>query len=124
MSTVSARRMYLSVSPSVWRCLKLGALGALTIVILAALRNVDWAKTESVLSAAKPGWIVLAIIANTAILPCWALFWQALRPRGEQPVSFARMLDITSISSALMNTLPFGGGHASAVVLLIKRANT
>jgi uncharacterized membrane protein YbhN (UPF0104 family) len=34
------------------------------------------------------------------------------------------MLEITSVSSALMNTLPFGGGHASAVVLLIKRGNT
>jgi len=27
------------------------------------------------------------------------------------------------VSSALMNTLPFGGGHASAVALLVRRAN-
>jgi uncharacterized membrane protein YbhN (UPF0104 family) len=113
-----------TIPPSVWRWSKIAALGGLTFVILAALRNVDWTKTASVLSAGKPGWIVVAVLANATILPCWALFWQALRPRGEQPVSFGRMLDITSISSALMNTLPFGGGHASAVVLLVRRAHT
>jgi uncharacterized membrane protein YbhN (UPF0104 family) len=34
------------------------------------------------------------------------------------------MLEITSTSSSLMNTLPFGGGHASSVMLLIRRGGT
>lgn len=112
------------VPPHVWRWLRLGALLGLSIVVLAAVRNVDWAKTAAALRGARFGWLVLALSANAAILPCWALFWRALRPRAEERVSFARMLEITSVSSALMNTLPFGGGHASAIVLLIKRGST
>ena len=112
------------VSPSVWRWLKVAALAMLSVVVLAALRNVDWGKTGAALRGANAGWLLLALIANAVILPCWALFWGALRPRAEAAVSFGRMLEITSVSSALMNTLPFGGGHASAVVLLIKLGNT
>jgi uncharacterized membrane protein YbhN (UPF0104 family) len=112
------------VPPSVWRWVKVAALVGLTIVVLIGLRGVDWAKTSTALAHARVGWILIAILANAAILPGWALFWRTLRPRSERPVSFGRMLEITSISSALMNTLPFGGGHASAVVLLIKRGDT
>jgi len=112
-------------APSVpWQWVKLVGFGVLTVVVIAAMRNVDWRKTAAALHDAKPGWLLIAVVANAAILPCWAMFWRTLRSRGEQDVSFARMLEITSISSALMNTLPFGGGHASAVVLLIKRGNT
>ena len=110
--------------PSVWRWLKLAAFCGLTAVVVMALRRVDWAKTGEALRGGQIGWLLVAIAANAAIIPCWALFWRALRPRAEQPVSFLRMLEITSMSSALMNTLPFGGGHASAIVLLVKRGNT
>jgi uncharacterized membrane protein YbhN (UPF0104 family) len=34
------------------------------------------------------------------------------------------MFEITSTASSLMNTLPFGGGHASSVVLLVRRGET
>lgn len=112
------------LQPNVWRWLRVGALVALSVVVVLALRTVDWPKTIAALRAAQIGWLVLAVVANAAILPCWALFWRSLRARSEEPVSFARMLEITSVSSALMNTLPFGGGHASAIVLLIKRGNT
>lgn len=39
-------------------------------------------------------------------------------------MSFRRMFEIASTSSALMNTVPFGGGHASSIVLLMRRGNT
>jgi uncharacterized membrane protein YbhN (UPF0104 family) len=112
------------ISPNAWRWLKLAALGALSAGVLLTLRKVDWAKTGEALRGAQIGWLLVAIAANGAIIPCWALFWQVLRPRAEESVSFVRMLEITSMSSALMNTVPFGGGHASAIVLLIKRGNT
>ena len=121
---VQAPSLTARLSPTVWRWLKLAALCGLTVVVLIALRTVDWAKTGEALRSANIGWLLIAIAANTAIIPCWALFWRVLRPRGEQPVSFTRMLEITSMSSALMNTVPFGGGHASAIVLLVKRGNT
>ena len=112
------------VSPNVWRWLKMAALFALSAAVLAAVRKVDWTKTGEALRGARIAWLLVAIAANAAIIPCWALFWRSLRPRSEGPVSFARMLEITSVSSALMNTLPNAGGHASAIVLLIKRGNT
>jgi uncharacterized membrane protein YbhN (UPF0104 family) len=121
---LAAQAVTTRVPPSAWRWLRAAALVALSIVVVAALRNVDWGKTGAALRGADFGWLFVALVANAAILPCWALFWRALRPRTEEPVSLARMLEITSVSSALMNTLPFGGGHASAVVLLIKRGNT
>ena len=34
------------------------------------------------------------------------------------PGVFRRMLEMSSVSSSLMNTVPFGGGHASSVLLL------
>ena len=34
------------------------------------------------------------------------------------------MFEIVSTASALMNTVPFGGGHASSIVLLIRRGDT
>jgi len=123
-SGIGAPTVATRLQPNAWRWLRIGALVALSVVVVVALRNVDWRKTTAALRGAQIGWLVLAIVANAAILPCWALFWRSLRPRNEEPVSFARMLEITSVSSALMNTLPFGGGHASAIVLLIKRGNT
>ena len=121
---ISAPSLTARVSPTARRLLRLAALGALSGVVVTALRHVDWTKTGEALRGAQIGWLFVATAANTAILPCWALFWKLLRPRGEEPASFARMLEITSVSSALMNTLPFGGGHASAILLLIKRGKT
>src|SRR5690348_12858857 len=121
---VITRRLLPTVSPVVWRALTLAGFVGLTALVVSALRNIDWTKTLSALHDARYGWIAVAVLANTAILPCWALFWRSLRPSGEPSVSFGRLLEVTSMSSALMNTLPLGGGHASSIVLLIKRGNT
>jgi uncharacterized membrane protein YbhN (UPF0104 family) len=121
---VRARALATKVPPSAWLGLKLAALAGLTVGIALMLRTVEWTKTVAALRDARPGWLFVAVLANAAILPCWALFWRTLRPHSETSVSFGRMLEITSVSSALMNTLPFGGGHASSVVLLINRGDT
>ena len=65
----------------------------------------------------------MAVAANTVILLFWTGFWRVLLPRGEQ-VSYARMFAIAAVSSAIMNTVPFLAGHASSVVLLVRRGGT
>lgn len=92
-----------------------------TALIVACARTVDWSRATEVWAAARPAWLVIAALANSAILICWATFWQTLLPLSESRVAWRRMLEIVSTSSSLMNTVPFGGGHASSVVLLIKR---
>ena len=124
MTLRAVRAAFDRVPPGVWRAARICGLVALTLIVAASLRNVDWARTGAALRDARPGWIVVAVAANTTILACWAAFWRALRPRDERRVSYGRMFEITSTASSLMNTLPFGGGHASSVVLLIKRGET
>jgi uncharacterized membrane protein YbhN (UPF0104 family) len=106
------------------RIVRIMALVAVTAILAVSLRNVDWVRTAAALRDGDWQWLVVAIAANVLILVCWAAFWRALRPAGESPVSFARMFEVSAVSSSLMNTLPFGGGHASSVVLLIRRADT
>ena len=95
-----------------------------TAILVAAARRVNWAHALSVAADARPGWIVLAVLANAAILLWWAGYWKLLLPRADGRVPYRRMLEIVSVTSALMNTVPFGGGHASAIVTLNRRAST
>jgi uncharacterized membrane protein YbhN (UPF0104 family) len=107
----------------IWlRVARVVALVAVTIAAIVAVRAVNWPRTLEALRDANGAWLAAAVVANTTILIWWAAFWLAVRPRSEPAVSWKRMFEIASTSSALMNTLPFGGGHASAVVLLVKRA--
>jgi uncharacterized membrane protein YbhN (UPF0104 family) len=125
MTAPAAPRRWLpAISPTMWRRLKVIGLAILTIALIVTARNVDWTKTVAALKGANPGWLGVGVLANGAILLFWALFWKALRPRAEESIRYLRSLEIVSISSALMNTLPFGGGHASSIVLLVKQGNT
>lgn len=105
-----------------WRVAQVAALVIVTGIILFSLRGVDWASTGQALRQGRLSWLGIAVLANAAILACWAPFWRALRPPNEPPVAYGRMFEIVATSSALMNTLPFGGGHASSVVLLVRRS--
>jgi uncharacterized membrane protein YbhN (UPF0104 family) len=97
---------------------------ASTALLIVLARTIDRARTADVVAAARPAWIVAAVLANAGILFGMAAFWLALRPRGEPPVMFRRIFEIAATASALMNTVPFGAGHASVVLLLISRGNT
>ena len=105
-----------------WRAAQLVALLVVTGVIVFSLRGMDWARTGDALKQGRLSWLGVAVAANAAILVCWAAFWRALRPPDEPVVAYGRMFEIAATSSALMNTLPFGGGHASSLVLLVRRA--
>jgi uncharacterized membrane protein YbhN (UPF0104 family) len=96
---------------------------AATALILFCARNLDWARAIELLATLNAAWLVAAFLANSAILACWAVFWRTLLPQSPDRASYGRMFEIVSTASALMNTLPFGGGHASAVALLARRAN-
>ncbi|MDB4877424.1 MAG: Lysylphosphatidylglycerol synthetase/glycosyltransferase AglD [Gemmatimonadetes bacterium] len=105
------------------KIVRLAVFAAVTVAIIVAARRLDWPRAIQLLATARPAWLLVAVLSNTIILICWALFWRALRPRGEGPVSYGRMFEIVSASSSLMNTVPFGGGHASSVVLLATHGN-
>lgn len=102
----------------------IGAWLVATLLLVICARGIDWTRAAEVMSTTRPGWIVASIIANAAILPLMAGFWLALRPAGEARVTFARMFEIVSMATAVMNTVPFGAGHASMVLLLIRRGET
>jgi uncharacterized membrane protein YbhN (UPF0104 family) len=104
--------------------LRLLALLTITALIAYSARAIDWPRTADALRQAQLPWLGVALVANAAILACWAAFWRVLRPPGEPPVTYGRMFEIIAASSSLMNTLPFGGGHASSVVLLIRRGKS
>ncbi len=98
-----------------------GAWVAATALLVACARSIDWRRASDILATARPGWLVGAVLANALILAAWAAYWRTLVPRDDAPVGYRRMLEIVSVASSLMNTLPFGGGHASSIVLLARR---
>ncbi len=94
-----------------------------TLLILVCARNIDWSRAADSLATLSPAWLALGLMGNAAILVCWAVFWRSLLPKTETRATYGRMFEIVSTASALMNTLPFGGGHASSIALLARRAN-
>jgi uncharacterized membrane protein YbhN (UPF0104 family) len=102
----------------------LGAWLLATVLLVACARTIDWTRTGEIVSAARPGWLGVAVLANGTILLCWAAFWRALIPAGDASVGYRRMFEIVATASSLMNTVPFGGGHASSIVLLMRRGAT
>lgn len=95
-----------------------------TTLLVACARTIDWSKAMETLATARPSWILVALAANAGILVCMAAFWRTLRPVEEGPTTFQRMFEIAATATAVMNTVPFGAGHASLVLLLIRYGNT
>ena len=85
-----------------------------------AARGVDWRGAIVAIQRARHGWLIVAIAANLAILALWASLWRLVLPRGIR-VTWPRMFEIASVTSAIMNTIPALVGHASAVGLLVRR---
>jgi glycosyltransferase 2 family protein len=94
-------------------------LGATALLVYLASRA-DRAQISAAVSVVRWGWVGVAILANALILVSWAALWWVVAPRAERP-AYATMFEINSLASALMNTMPFLGGHAAAAVLLVKR---
>jgi len=94
--------------------------GVLALLAILAARAVEWHRVVEAMRTANAAWLLVAVIANAGILGFWSSFWRDLLPRNEH-VSYGTMFRIASIASAVMNTVPFLAGHASSVVLLIRR---
>ena len=116
--------MKLKWTPARRRAALLGAWVLATALVVVCALTVDWTRAAEVLVAARPSWIALAVLANATIVPLTALFWTALRPQTEDPVSFRTAFEIAATAIAVMNAVPFGAGHVSMVLLWIQRGNT
>jgi uncharacterized membrane protein YbhN (UPF0104 family) len=95
---------------------------AATALLVYFVSRVDRAALRDAAAVVNWLWIAAAIVANALILVSWAGLWWTVAPADERP-PYRVMLEINAIASALMNTIPFLGGHAAAVVLMIKRAS-
>jgi uncharacterized membrane protein YbhN (UPF0104 family) len=98
----------------------LGWLAATALLVYFA-GKIDRAELSAAMSMVKWTWIALALAANGLILVSWAGLWWSVAPDAERP-PYRTMFGINAMASALMNTVPFLGGHAAAVVLMVKRA--
>lgn len=97
-----------------------GWVGA-TALLIYFISRVDRGELRQALALAQWSWIAVAVLANALILVSWAGLWWIVAPREERP-PYPLMFEINAMASALMNTMPYLGGHAAAVVLMIKRA--
>lgn len=91
-----------------------------TVLLVYFASRVDGAKLREAIAGLDWPWVAAAIVANALILVSLAALWWTISPRAERP-PYRIMLEINAMALALMNTLPFLGGHAAAVVLLVKR---
>jgi uncharacterized membrane protein YbhN (UPF0104 family) len=89
-------------------------------VLLVFLRTLDLHAVLQPLAHAQRGWLVLAVLANFAVLPLLTTECALLASR-DRPIGWGRLWECFSLAVAGMNTLPFGGGHALAVGLLATR---
>jgi uncharacterized membrane protein YbhN (UPF0104 family) len=99
--------------PAIW--------AILTAAIAIALSRVSWQDALRHVARANPGWVTVAVLANFAILPLWALEWRLLAPV-RPPVPFRRMFEIVALTAAVLNSVPMLAGEVSAVALLTTRA--
>jgi glycosyltransferase 2 family protein len=93
---------------------------AATALLVYFANKTDRAQLALAMSIVNWGWITTAIAANALILVSWAGLWWWVSPDAERP-RYSAMFSINAMASALMNTMPFLGGHAAAVVLMVKR---
>jgi hypothetical protein len=93
----------------------------LTVAVIAAVPGLPWQRAAEQVRRSELAWLVAAILANLLILPLWTAEWRLLAP-GTVRVAYARMFEVVAITAAVLNSVPFFAGEASAVALLITRA--
>jgi uncharacterized membrane protein YbhN (UPF0104 family) len=109
-----------SASPRVRAAARVVAVVVLGALLVVAIRRFDLAHVASVLTAAKPAWVALAVACFVSILPLWALQWCVLAPRDGRS-RLMRMLGVIAMYSSVLNTTPLLVGEAAAVVFLVSR---
>jgi uncharacterized membrane protein YbhN (UPF0104 family) len=99
---------------------RLLGLAVAVVALWMGARGIDWTRVVGAIATAAGSWLGAATLANLAVLACWAEYWGKLTPSRDR-VSYWRMFEIVSVSSAIMNTIPFLAGHAAAVAMLTRR---
>lgn len=94
----------------------------LTIALVVTVPALPWQRAVAELKGVRLFWAGVAILANLLILPLWAIEWRLLVP-ARFGVSLPRMFEIVAATAAVLNSVPFLAGEASAVLLLVVRAN-
>jgi uncharacterized protein (TIRG00374 family) len=79
----------------------------------------DFERTWEGIETARSGWLVVSVLFNLSILLVWASLWNVLVPKNIY-VSFLKLFQANSFMSTSCNTLPFPGGHALGLVLLVR----
>ncbi|MGH7678161.1 MAG: lysylphosphatidylglycerol synthase transmembrane domain-containing protein [Gemmatimonadaceae bacterium] len=99
----------------------LAAWVLLTIVLVATVPDLPWRRAVELIRRSSVPWLVAAVAANALIIPLWVAEWRLLVPTAFR-VGFARMFEVVAVTAAVLNSVPFFAGEASAVALLIGRA--
>lgn len=97
----------------IWLICWIGAVALLTLTLRGGGMEDVW----NVLGEARPGWLVLALLANFLILLLWTAAWKVMLPR-DTAVPFGRMWEIVALTAFSQNTMPLPFGHASSAVVL------
>ena len=96
------------------------ALAVATSLLFALLRQMDWSHVGQELHNLRPGWLVIAVGFNLAIIAIWAIQWSVFLPRAKR-VAYRRVFEIVALTTMVLNTVPYMVGHASGVLLLARR---
>jgi uncharacterized protein (TIRG00374 family) len=96
-----------------------GVLVGATLLLLVALRDIDWDRLLLLLRGVHLPWIAVAIGLNASIIVLWSLQWRVLVP-GERSVPWAKMFLVVSAMAMISNSVPFMVGQASGVLLLAR----
>jgi uncharacterized membrane protein YbhN (UPF0104 family) len=93
------------------------------VSLFAFARALDWRATLADLKRAHVGWLIVALLGHAMTLPLLTEQWTRLQSR-QARLSWGVLWECVTIGMAMMNTLPFGGGHAVALGLLTRRGAT
>ena len=96
-----------------------GILVGATLLLVLALRDIDWDRLLGLLRGLRLPWVAVAVGLNGTIIVLWSLQWRILVP-GERSVTWANMFLVVSAMAMISNSVPFMVGQASGVLLLAR----
>jgi uncharacterized membrane protein YbhN (UPF0104 family) len=93
------------------------------VILWLVVRGVAWDDVVTAIRPAGSGWLLAALAANALVLPLWAATWSLLAGLlGSASPSWRTLLPIAATASTIMNTVPYGAGHAAAAAMLAHRS--